>query len=104
MKQRLAETGIICLVVVLVVGSANVQAQIAKNVAQKSPCAPPTNAIACENSKPGNPTAEWEIDSDGNGVGDGFNDGDPNLQGFATDISVNHGETVHFKIKTTLAS
>ena len=26
--------------------------------------------------------------------------GDPNLQGFATDISVNHGETVHFKIDT----
>jgi len=33
----LTETGIVCAVVALVVGSANVQAQIAKNVAQKSP-------------------------------------------------------------------
>ena len=40
MKRRLAETGIICVVVMLVVGSANVQAQVAKNVAQKSPWGP----------------------------------------------------------------
>ena len=26
--------------------------------------------------------------------------GDPSIQGFATDISVDHGETVHFKIDT----
>ncbi len=40
MKRLLAETGILCGVVVLVVGSANVQAQIAKNEAQKSPWGP----------------------------------------------------------------
>jgi kynurenine formamidase len=40
MKRLLARTGIICAVVVLVVGSAGVQAQIAKNVAAKSPWGP----------------------------------------------------------------
>ena len=40
MKRLLARTGIVCAVVVLVVGSAGVQAQIAKNVAAKSPWGP----------------------------------------------------------------
>lgn len=40
MKQLWAEMGIIGAVVVLVVGSVNVQAQIAKNKAQKSPWGP----------------------------------------------------------------
>ena len=49
------------------------------------------NAIACENLLPGNPQSEWDISGAG----------DPTIQGFATDISVNRGETVHFKINTT---
>ncbi|HEX4440109.1 MAG TPA: N,N-dimethylformamidase beta subunit family domain-containing protein [Thermoanaerobaculia bacterium] len=54
-------------------------------------CDPPvTNPIVCENSKTGNPATEWDV------VGAG----DASIQGFATDISVNHGETVHFKIAT----
>ncbi len=62
-------------------------------VAQAAPCDPLVqNPIVCENSKPGNPASEWDISGGGAG--------DPNLQGFATDISVNHGETVHFKIDT----
>jgi hypothetical protein len=44
----------------------------------------------CENSKPGNPPSEWDITGAG----------DANIQGFATDISVNKGETVRFKIDT----
>lgn len=40
MKRLVTETGIICTVVVLVVGSATVQAQIAKNAAQQSPWGP----------------------------------------------------------------
>lgn len=40
MKRLLAEMGMICAVVVFVVGSANVQAQITKNEAQKSPWGP----------------------------------------------------------------
>jgi hypothetical protein len=56
-----------------------------------APCMPPApNAIVCENSKPGSPESEWDID----GVGDA------SIQGFATEISVNRGETVRFKIDT----
>jgi hypothetical protein len=42
--------------------------------------------IADENTKPG--AADWDISGAG----------DPDIQGFATDISVNVGGTVHFKI------
>ncbi|HEX5474874.1 MAG TPA: N,N-dimethylformamidase beta subunit family domain-containing protein [Vicinamibacterales bacterium] len=48
------------------------------------------NPIACENSKPGNPESEWDI----NGAGS------TSIQGFATAISVDHGQTVHFKVDT----
>jgi hypothetical protein len=48
------------------------------------------NAIVTENALPGNPSSEWDI----------AGAGDLTLQGFATDISVNKGQTVHFKIKT----
>jgi hypothetical protein len=58
--------------------------------AKPNPCASPANTIIAENCKPGNPPEEWDINSWG----------DPSIQGFATDISVNHGETVAFKVKT----
>ncbi|HEV8635795.1 MAG TPA: N,N-dimethylformamidase beta subunit family domain-containing protein, partial [Chloroflexota bacterium] len=61
-------------------------------VAEAAPCDPPvTNPIACENTKIGNPASEWDIGGAG----------DSSIQGFATDISVNKGQTVHFKISTT---
>lgn len=61
--------------------------------AQTFGCTPPmANDIACENSKPGNPSSEWDI---GNGGA-----GDLTIQGFATDISVNQGGTIFFKINT----
>ena len=56
-----------------------------------APCVPAAaNAIACENSKPGNPSGEWDVAGAGSA----------NIQGFATDISVNRGGTVRFKINT----
>ncbi len=55
-------------------------------------CGP--NAIVCENQLPGNDPSEWDV------VGAG----DASLQGFATDISVNKGGTVHFKIDTTAST
>lgn len=51
----------------------------------------PSNPIVCENQKPGNPPGEWDI----------AGAGDPDIQGFATEISVNKGETVRFKIDTS---
>ena len=49
-----------------------------------------SNPIAVENAQTGNPASEWDITGAG----------DPSIQGFATDISVNTGQTVNFKIKT----
>ncbi|MBL0308582.1 MAG: DUF4082 domain-containing protein [Bacteroidetes bacterium] len=48
------------------------------------------NAIVIENSQTGNPPSEWQITGAGA----------LSIQGFATTISVNKGDTVHFKIKT----
>ena len=66
-------------------------ALVASANALAGPCdAPVLNPIVCENSKPGNPPSEWDISGAGAA----------SIQGFATDISVNQGETVRFKIDT----
>ena len=49
-----------------------------------------SNPIVCENAKLGNPASEWDVSGAG----------DSSIQGFATDISVNRGGTVNFKINT----
>ena len=54
-------------------------------------CTSPANSIEAENCLPGTPQAQWDISGAG----------DPSIQGFATDISVNAGGTVSFKINTT---
>jgi N,N-dimethylformamidase beta subunit-like, C-terminal/Domain of unknown function (DUF4082)/Fibronectin type III domain len=55
-----------------------------------APCdAPITNPVLCENSKTGSDPSTWEIDKAG----------DSSLQGYATSMSVNKGQTVSFKIK-----
>lgn len=48
------------------------------------------NKIALENAQTGNPETEWGIEGDGS----------PSIQGFATEISSNVGQTVNFKIAT----
>lgn len=52
------------------------------------------NKITLENMKQGNPVSEWGIDGDG----------DSSIQGFATQISTNIGQTVDFKIATDSAN
>jgi WD40 repeat protein len=54
------------------------------------PCSTGGNPIVCENSKAGNPSSEWDVSGAG----------DSSIQGFATDISVNRGQTARFKINT----
>ncbi|MEB3044870.1 DUF4082 domain-containing protein [Rhizobium mulingense] len=49
-----------------------------------------SNAIVLENQKQGNPESEWGIDGAGSS----------NIEGFATDISVDNGKTISFKINT----
>jgi hypothetical protein len=59
--------------------------------AQTFGCSPAmANDIVCENSKAGNPSSQWDVEGAG----------DPTIQGFATTISVNQGQTVYFKIDT----
>ena len=53
-------------------------------------CSNPANSIEAENCLPGNPSNQWDVNGGG----------DLTIQGFATDISVNVGGTINFKIKT----
>ncbi len=63
--------------------------------AAADPCAAPvTNPVACENTKPGNPASEWDVSGAGSSA----------IQGFATQMSVNLGETESFKVKTAARS
>jgi hypothetical protein len=48
------------------------------------------NPIVCENQLPGSPSSQWDVSGSG----------DSGLQGFATDISVNKGQTVSFKVSS----
>src|SRR5450755_4659431 len=57
-------------------------------------CSAPANKIMAENCLAGNPAAQWDI----------AGSGDDTIQGFTTDISVNRGGTVQFKIVTNAAS
>ncbi len=59
-------------------------------VANAAAAAAPANKIVEENLKQGNPESEWGIDGAGS----------DNIQGFATDISVDNGKTINFKIDT----
>ena len=59
-----------------------------------SACSAPVNAIVAENCLTGNPASEWDISGAG----------DASIQGFATDISVDKGGTVAFKVQTDAAS
>jgi len=52
------------------------------------------NAIQAENALPGSPQSEWDVS----------NSGDPTIQGFATEMSVNKGSTIRFKINVTGAN
>ncbi len=49
------------------------------------------NPIPCENTQPGTPQSAWDVNAAG----------DPSIQGFATDLSVNLGGTISFKINTS---
>src|SRR5882672_1871717 len=55
-------------------------------------CTTPKNAIEAENCLPGTPPSQWYVQGTGS----------TNIQGFTTDISVNAGETVLFKVSTVV--
>lgn len=63
---------------------------VAPAEAAGSPCGAGINPIVCENLKPGADPDEWDISGAG----------DDSIQGFATDISVDAGSSIAFKIDT----
>ncbi len=78
---------VLTIAAVLVAG---VAASPRRAEAAPDPCQAPANQIVAENCLPGAPPSQWDVSGSG----------DSTIQGFATDISVNHGTTVHFKINT----
>src|SRR3954454_16319610 len=69
----------------LVIGAALVALAV-RPAASMAACA---NPIACENAKTGDDPSTWQI----------FGAGEEDLQGYATQMSVNKGQTINFKIK-----
>ena len=60
-----------------------------------APCdAPVTNQIACENTKLGSPPSEWDVSGAGSA----------SIQGFATNMSVDQGGTISFKVDTNASA
>src|SRR6267154_5510885 len=57
-------------------------------------CTAPKNPIEAENCLPGTPSSQWYIQGAGSS----------NIRGFTTDISVNVGQTISFKISTNAIS
>ncbi len=78
------------MAVLAALGGIALMASVAPDAAWAT-CASPANEIEAENCRPGNPAADWE-------VGGG---GDPELQGFSTDISVDQGRQIDFKIDSS---
>ena len=60
----------------------------------RASCTSPVNAIESENCLAGTPKSAWYVSGSG----------DSTIQGFATDISFNAGQTVNFKINTSATS
>ncbi|WP_240771405.1 DUF4082 domain-containing protein [Nocardioides sp. GY 10113] len=64
-------------------------------LAAVDPCAPSSNPVVCENSKSGTDPAVWD---------DFWGAGSDTIQGFATDISVDVGQKIDFKVDTDASS
>jgi len=84
----------VAAVVLALAGSALVVPTVAAQAAAVDPCGAQGNKIACENSKPGTDPSIWDVDGSG----------DAGIQGFATDISVNVGSPISFKIDTNASN
>ena len=60
-----------------------------------SSCSSPANQIEAENCQPGTPMSTWDIPTA---------IGDTTIQGFTTEMSVNVGGTVHFKVNSNTSN
>ncbi len=82
--QRLIVTTLASVASMLLLGLSASFASAATN------CSIAPNPVVCENQLPGDPSSDWEVD----GVGDST------IQGYATSMSVDVGQTISFKIDT----
>ena len=81
--------------VLLALIAALVALGVAPSVSQAAPCTPPVvNQVACENTQAGAAQSTWEVDGAG----------DSSIQGYATSMSVNKGQTISFKIKSSTSN
>ena len=87
-RRRIAVLAVAALVVAL--ASVVVVPAAQPAAAAGSSCGPTINPIACENQQTGDPASDWQVSGAG----------DSTLQGFATSMSVNAGQTESFKIDT----
>src|SRR3954471_19000959 len=71
----------------LLAPAAVVAAMFASPAASLAACA---NPVACENALPGTPAGTWQVTGAG----------DSSIQGYATSMGVNKGDTIRFKIST----
>ena len=95
--QVLMRTVLFCLAIaapgwmVTVPSGALLGAQERSAAAGADLCAAPANKIVAENCRPGNPREEWDISDDG----------DPGIQGFATEMSVTEiAKQLHVSVHT----
>src|SRR4051812_46186362 len=75
----------------LLAPAAVVAAMFASPAASLAACA---NPVACENALAGTPPGTWQVTGAG----------DSSIQGFATAMGVNKGDTIRFKISTPSSS
>ncbi len=71
------------------VGAALLPLAATTGASAADPCGSGSNPIVCENSKPGTPMSDW---FSANAYG--------NVQGFSTQVSVQAGDTVQFKVQS----
>ncbi|HEV8632990.1 MAG TPA: hypothetical protein VG370_01930, partial [Chloroflexota bacterium] len=87
--ERRAPTRVL-LTLAILLGMLLPRLPAAPAAAQSDPCAAPANPVVAENCQPGSPASEWDLGSADSST----------IEGFATDISVDRGQTVRFKVKT----
>ena len=87
-----ARPWLVCAAVATVLAAAWLALAPAARAACPAPAG--SNAIVVENCQTGSPRSEWDISGAG----------DTSIQGFATDMSVNRGASISFKVSTPATS
>lgn len=78
------------LLLTLLLAAALAVVTVRAPAARADACTTSPQSVACENTKPGADPAQWEVTTSGPST----------IEGFATSMSVNVGQTVTFKINT----